>query len=351
MGRCGCQHGWVNIAQLAIMTSFLRLLHGMALPFVLLVAGFFPGVPGHAGPLRDAVMQRQLSPATAGHTLAVALPHVGRQRSFLLHVPRSYQPGQPLPLVLALHGGGGNMAFMANDRHYGLISHSDQARYLLAVPNGTGALGDKLATWNAGRCCGKARDEAVDDVAFARAVVAWVQQHYTVTAGRVYAVGMSNGGMMAYRLACEAADVFAGIASVAGTDNTLACQPARPLAVLHIHARDDDHVLFDGGAGPGAFRDERKVTDFTSVPATMAQWQVHNQCRPQPVRSLTVAGAYCERYTGCAAGSPLQLCVTEQGGHSWPGGGRTRIGKAGPGQALDANDVMWAFFSGLPPRP
>ncbi|MBP7581653.1 MAG: prolyl oligopeptidase family serine peptidase [Vogesella sp.] len=177
-------------------------------------------------------------------------------RPVLLHVPRSYQPGQPMPLLLALHGGGGSSDFMANDRHYGLISHSEQAGYLLALPNGAGALGNKLGTWNAGRCCGKARDEAVNDVAFARAVVAWVQQRYTVTAGRVYAVGMSNGGMMAYRLACEAADLFAGIASVAGTDNTLACQPSRPVAVLHIHARNDDHVLFNGGAGPGAFRDE-----------------------------------------------------------------------------------------------
>lgn len=304
----------------------------------------------HAGPLREIWHQRKQA--------VTALPQVGETamltisgRPVLLHVPRSYQPGQPMPLLLALHGGGGSSDFMANDRHYGLISHSEQAGYLLVLPNGTGALGNKLATWNAGRCCGKARDEAVNDVAFARAVVAWVQQHYTVAAGRVYAVGMSNGGMMAYRLACEAADLFAGIASVAGTDNTLACQPSRPVAVLHIHARNDDHVLFNGGAGPEAFRDESKVTDFTSVPVTVAQWQTYNQCRPQPVRSLTATGAYCERYTGCAAGGAVQLCVTEQGGHSWPGGGRTPLGKEGSTQALDANAVMWAFFSSLPPRP
>ncbi len=333
------------------MTYLSRVFRCMSMLPCLVLAGLLSGSPVNAGPLSEALQQRQLSSARAGRTLTVTLTHAGQQRSFLLHVPRHYQPAQPIPLVLALHGGGGSMDFMANDRHYGLISHSEQAGYLLVLPNGTGALGNKLATWNAGRCCGKARDEAVNDVAFARAVVVWVLQHYTVTPGRVYAVGMSNGGMMAYRLACEAADVFAGVASVAGTDNTLTCQPSRPVAVLHIHAQDDDHVLFNGGAGPGAFRDDSKVTDFTSVPATMVQWQTHNQCRPQPVRSLTVAGAYCERYTGCAAGGALQLCVTEQGGHSWPGGGRTRIGKAGPSQALDANDVMWAFFSGLPSRP
>lgn len=315
---------------------------------VLCAIGLVPGAL--AGPL-SALRHGQA-------TLTQPLPMPGQtlplrlgKRSFLLHVPASYRPGQAMPLLLALHGGGGNMDFMANDRHYGLIRHSEQAAYLLAIPNGTGALGNKLATWNAGRCCGKARDEAVDDVAFARAVVAWVQQHYAVSNGRVYAAGMSNGGMMAYRLACEAADLFAGVASVAGTDNTLACQPSRPVAILHIHARDDDHVLFEGGAGPGAFRDDSKVTDFTSVPLTVSQWQQRNQCRPQPQRSLEVHGAYCERYTGCATGGALQLCVTEQGGHSWPGGGRTRPGKAAPSQALDANSVMWAFFSQLPARP
>ena len=303
-----------------------------------------------AGPLREAWQQRK--------PMAGALPLPGQTaslslsgRHFLLHVPPRYQPGQPVPLLLALHGGGGSMDFMADDRRYGLISHSDANSYLLVLPNGTGVVGDKLATWHAGRCCGKARDQAVDDVAFLRAVVAWVQQHYAVAPGRVYAAGMSNGGMMAYRLACEAADVFAGIASVAGTDNTQACRPSRPLAVLHIHARDDDHVLFDGGAGPGAFRDERKVTDFSSVPATVGRWQQYNRCQPQPLRSLVVPGAYCERYEGCAPGGALQLCVTASGGHSWPGGGSTRPGKAGPSQALDANAVMWAFFSSQPARP
>lgn len=333
------------------MTYSLRVLQYLCLRRFVVLLAFSLAAPAYAGPLAHVLQQRQLSSPSAGRTVSITLPHAGQPRSFLLHVPASYRPAQPMPLVLALHGGGGSMDFMANDRHYGLISHSEQAGYLLALPNGTGALGNKLATWNAGRCCGKARDEAVNDVAFARAVVAWVQQRYTVSAGRVYAVGMSNGGMMAYRLACEAADLFAGIASVAGTDNTLTCQPSRPVAVLHIHARNDDHVLFNGGAGPGAFRDDSKVTDFTSVPATLQQWQVRNQCHAQPVRSLTVAGAYCERYTGCAAGGALQLCVTEQGGHSWPGGGRTRLGKAGPSQALDANTVMWSFFSGLPPQP
>ncbi|MDN8872721.1 prolyl oligopeptidase family serine peptidase, partial [Staphylococcus aureus] len=87
-------------------------------------------------------------------------------------------------------------------------------------------------------------------------------------AKRVYATGMSNGGMMAYRLACEASDIFKAIAAVAGTDNTLSCTPAKPISILHIHAKDDDHVLFAGGAGKEAFRDLSQVTEFMSVPKT-----------------------------------------------------------------------------------
>ncbi|CAN6484255.1 unnamed protein product [Victoria cruziana] len=138
-----------------------------------------------------------------------------------------------------------------------------------------------------------------------------------------------------------------GVAAVAGTDNTRACAPARPIAVLQIHARDDDHVLFEGGAGPGAFRDESKVTDFTSVPETMARWAQRNGCSSSvaPQRVLDKPGAYCERYSGCREGAPVQLCVTATGGHSWPGAAKVRSGKEPASQALSATDVMWDFFS------
>src|SRR5690606_6342607 len=103
-----------------------------------------------------------------------------------------------------------------------------------------------------------------DDVGFLKAVIADLGRRLRIDASRVYATGMSNGGMMAYRLACEASDVFRGIAAVAGTDNTRNCRPARPVPVLHIHARDDDRVLFEGGAGD-VFRNEAAAADFISV--------------------------------------------------------------------------------------
>lgn len=266
-------------------------------------------------------------------------------RKVLVHVPAALDPAQPAPLVLALHGGGGHAEFMADDAHYALQKKADEAGFIVAFPNGYSKLpGERFATWNAGGCCGDARDRGVDDVAFARAVVAAVQARWRVDPARVFATGMSNGGMMAHRLACEAADVFRAVASVAGTDATDRCTPSRPISVLHIHARDDTHVLFDGGAGPGAFRDTSKVMNFVSVPETVSRWVARDRCTAPPQRSLDVPGAYCETHTGCADGREVQLCVTETGGHTWPGAPTVRRGKPGASTALDANDVIWRFF-------
>lgn len=273
-----------------------------------------------------------------------ALSHDGLERRYMVHVPASYDASKPSSMLVALHGGGGNMEYQANDARYGLISKSDSAGFIAVFPNGTSRMGTgRLATWNAGHCCASARDENVDDVGFIREVVKDVSRRWAIDPQRVYATGMSNGGLMAYRLACEASDVFRAIAPVAGTDNTRQCAPARPVSVLHIHAKDDSHVLFDGGAGPDSRR-RSAVTDFTSVPATVSKWVVLDGCPTAPKRVLDRPGAYCDLYAPCRGGTRVQLCVTDTGGHSWPGGTKPRASEP-PSQAISADDVMWAFFS------
>ncbi|WP_284619349.1 extracellular catalytic domain type 1 short-chain-length polyhydroxyalkanoate depolymerase [Aquabacterium humicola] len=303
--------------------------------------------------MRERIEQRQQRPprATPSDLQELAVSHQGMTRTVLVHVPAGVREGTTLPLVVALHGGGGFAAYMADDERYGLNRKADSAGFLVVYPNGYSRLpGGKFATWNAGNCCGDARDRAIDDVGFLREVVATVQRRHPVDAQRIFAVGMSNGGMMSYRLACEAADVFRAVASVAGTEGVAACRPSKPVSVLHIHARNDDHVLFDGGAGAGAFRDRSKVTEFVSVPETIRRWVERAQCRGTPERVLEVPGAYCEKYAACADRQSVQLCVTSDGGHSWPGAAITRRGKESPSQALDANDRIWTFFSSLAPR-
>lgn len=310
------------------------------------------GWPLQAQTLRERIQELRAERAaqrasdSSANLQEYVLEHGGLQRRYLLYVPARLSASQAVPLVLAFHGGGGHAEYMANDAHYGLQSMAEREGFAIAFPNGYSKLpGGKFATWNAGGCCGDARDRGVDDVGFARAVVADVQQRRAIERSRIFATGMSNGGMMSHRLACDAADLFRAVASVAGTDATTTCQPSRSVAVLHIHAKDDTHVLYDGGAGAEAFRDTSKVMDFVSVPDTMARWVARNQCVATPQRIWDKPGAHCDIYPDCRDHAVVELCATDSGGHSWPGAGVVRKGKPHASQALDASRVIGAFFT------
>lgn len=263
------------------------------------------------------------------------------ERRYLIHVPPSYDKKQALPLVLYYHGGGGNMNHSA--RAYGWKETADREGFIVVFTNGDSRLPqDKFATWNAGNCCGYARDAKIDDVGYTKLVIKDIESKFLIDANRIFATGMSNGGIMSYRLACEMAETFRAVASVAGTDGMATCTPIQPISVLHIHAKDDDHVLIGGGAGSEAFRDLDTVADFLSVDDTIARWVKRNNMNPTPERVLKVSGAYCDLYTSAENSAQVKLCVTETGGHSWPGS-RAARGKS-PSRAIIANDVIWDFF-------
>ncbi|TGK95269.1 poly(3-hydroxybutyrate) depolymerase [Leptospira brenneri] len=268
-------------------------------------------------------------------------------RYYKVHVPKTYSPNKTTPLLLVFHGGGGDMEIQSNDEYYHQISKSEENGHIVIFPNGYSKFkSGKIATWNAGNCCADARDKKIDDVGFIKEVLNHATKQLHIDTSKVYSTGMSNGAMMTYRLACEMTDKFAAITTVAGTDNTESCTPSKPISVLHIHAKDDDKVLFYGGAG-NSFNDRSLVTDFVSVPKTISKWVGFNECNPVPKRVLEEPGVTCDEYGGCKNDVKVKLCVTESGGHSWPGGKKPSLffGSASPSKAIRANDVMWEFFN------
>ncbi len=238
---------------------------------------------------------------------------------------RVLRPAAPAgPLLIDLHGRGGTAETHALLSNFDALAEAEG--FTLVQPQGAG--GDN--TWNAGLCCGGAQTGPVDDVGAIAALLDSLAPCFDPA--RVYATGISNGAFMAHRLACELAERIAGIGPVAGGNLMLACQPSRPVPVLQFHGTADAIVPFEGFAG------------FVSIPDSTAGWVARNGCDPSPQVVFEEADVRCERWTGCEGGASVQLCVIEEGGHTWPGG------PAIPGlghttQTISASRMMWDFFT------
>jgi polyhydroxybutyrate depolymerase len=270
-----------------------------------------------------------------------------RQRSYLLHVPASYDGARPLPVVLIFHGGASDAERMI--QFCGLNDKADQAGFLAVYPNGTGQL-PRALTWNGGNCCGYAERRNVDDVAFVRALLDDLAKVARIDSKRIYATGMSNGAIMAYRLASELSDRIAAIAPVSGPMGTEKCSPKRPVSVLHFHGTDDLFAPLQGGQGPRSV----SGTDFYSVDHSIRAWVTANGCPETPATvnepHHAEDGTAVTRYTYGPGkdGSEVVSIIIAGGGHTWPGRQPLVkiLGKST--KNISANDVMWEFFQRHP---
>lgn len=268
----------------------------------------------------------------------------GRMRSYRLHLPPTMASNAHVPLVIVLHGGGGNAWNAAEQTGFDAIA--DREGFIVAYPNGSGpahplldAQGRGMYTWNAGSCCGYAARTGTDDVGFIHAMLDTIAHQYPIDRRRIYATGISNGGMMAYRLACQLSDVLAAIGVVAGTQ-MVECHPTAPVSVIHIHGTDDQYVPLAGGVGPKAL----DKTPKTPVEQTIAFWVKHNRCIPSP--TVTTSDAVTTyTYTTADQHVAVVLMLIAHGGHAWPGGKRLSLLLDKPPTAIDASDVIWEFFA------
>jgi polyhydroxybutyrate depolymerase len=185
--------------------------------------------------LRASSASASLQPGT--------LPHDGLDRSYWVYAPDSLDAGTPAPLVLALHGGGGTgkgMCTLAG----GLMAVADEQGLLLVCPDGV------ERHWNDGRGIDdwRAHAEKIDDVGFLTALVEQLSEQWSIDREAVFVTGISNGGLMSYRMACERADLVRAIAAVtASLPETLECEPSRPVSVLILNGTDDPLVPYEGG--------------------------------------------------------------------------------------------------------
>ena len=270
----------------------------------------------------------------------------GWSRSALVHIP----PGlgkDPLPLLVVLHG-----AFStgeAMEKETGFSRLADRDRFIVAYPQGIGLFG-WLQHWNAGYCCGRAEAENWDDAGTVLRLIDRLEGRLPVDPARIYLVGMSNGGMLAYRLAAGHPERFAALAVMAGAIGSSEQgkvhyqlpPPARPLPVLILHGRADRHIPFAGGVSPrkGGGR------SYSSVAAAVDFWRRADGCAEAPSR-VTGTPESIEEITwdGCRAGSAVTRIALPGWGHVWPGQAATANLPAGdPLTGFAAATRCWAFL-------
>jgi polyhydroxybutyrate depolymerase len=254
-----------------------------------------------------------------------SLDHDGLTRAYTIHVPAGLDSQQPAPLLLNMHG------YLSNPIQQAQWSEMNETAgprgWITVYPTGTNN------SWNAGLCCGQAVSDGVDDVGFLLAVVESVASELCIDPDRVHATGMSNGGYISHRLACEAADVFASVAPVAGALGIADCAPTRPISVLAFHGVQDPLV------------------SYASDQQSMQAWAVVDGCDSNS-EQIDFDGGDHRIWSGCNDDVAVEFYTLDPMGHCWPSGWDVYcFAFLGPqSNAVDANTLMLDFFDAHP-RP
>lgn len=271
----------------------------------------------------------------------------GRERTYLLRLPPSItQTSTPRALVIVLHGGGGNA--LNAETMTGFTEKGRAEGFIVVYPDGTGRRRDALLTWNAGHCCGEAMQSRVNDVGFIAALIDELSARYPVDRNRVYVTGMSNGAMMSHRIGMELSSKVAAIAPVVGAVFGDEVRPRSPVSAIIINGLLDESVPVSGGSTGGRFGSAWDGTPTRPASEQGRFWAATDGCNATP-RSVETGAYLMSRYE-CPPSLAVVSYVVKDNGHAWPGGQKgSRIGDA-PSTAMNATDVIWAFFKAHPKR-
>jgi len=227
------------------------------------------------------------------------------ERSYRVAEPANIDTSAPIPLVLVLHPYTSDPYLMA--AHSSLDELAVDPGWLVVYPAGYGTK-NVDSGWNAGACCKPANIDGVDDVGFVAALLDRLEADYPIDPDRVYVVGASNGGEMAYRAACELSGRFAAVADVIGT--LLAeCDPTTPISVLDIHGTADTAIGYEGGG-------DCQQIECPSVAETMERWRQADGCTGDP--TVTTEGdVVTTTFSTCAGGVEVVFVKVIGKGHTW----------------------------------
>ncbi len=275
----------------------------------------------------------------------------GYERNYYVHLPNKEKMNQPVPLLFHLHGGGGT-AEGTPELTFGRFDElADRDGFIVVYPNAI------EKNWNDGRKSDDVKSwrEDIDDVGFIIAIIDELKTKYKIDEQRIFTTGMSNGGFMSGRLACDRADIFRGAAILTAQiskDYLPSCNPAQPLAILVMNGTEDKIVPYDGGQitilkkTRGEILSTEEFVDF---------WKGKNKCTAEkrmvnlPNKLDDGTTISIKEYSGCANRGALIFYKIEGGGHTWPGGkqylGEKWIGKTS--LEINACEVIWDYFQSL----
>lgn len=260
----------------------------------------------------DSTLTPTPEPITESGDYGVGIQSGGMLRRYLLHIPEGYDPATPMPLVISYHGSTSDPLRNANSTR--LSTLADEEGFIVVYPEGRGNPRGWLVV-------------AIDDpdiptdTQFTRDFIADLQFRVHIDPQRIYATGISNGGGMAHRAACELSDLIAAAVSIAGAhalDDP--CEPEYSIAILAIHGYDDPLVLYEG----------REETQQISIPDWTQAWVEYNGCDPDPESDTSEDGNLLEIWENCAENVVVSLMSYDELGHRWP---------------QDGAQLMWDFVS------
>ncbi|MBK7105138.1 MAG: T9SS type A sorting domain-containing protein [Ignavibacteriae bacterium] len=262
-------------------------------------------------------------------------------RTYLTHLPPQYNSNEDkeYPLVLVMHGGFGNAYNIEEQSQFSNKADTAKFPFIVVYPEGVKSP-INITTWNAGGCCGYSVNTNINDVDFISTLLDKIVSKYKIDKNRIYASGLSNGGMMSYRLAAELSNRIAAIAPVASVMvNENIFEPVNSIPIIHLHSFWDDSVPIEGGLGDGAANYE-----YPPLDSVLNIWANINNCIIIDT-IFNESGKYLYKtWTNCNDEKNIELYITYDGGHSWPGGTAPRIGADPVSEQINATNLIWDFF-------